>query len=64
MITLATTDPVVTSRHCSHVCVYTVFVCLLSINVCDLDGSVAKWLASWTQAQLGLGSNRSRVAVR
>ena len=26
-------------------------------------GSVAEWLASWTQAQKGLGSNRSRDAV-
>jgi len=26
-------------------------------------GSVAEWLASWTQAQKGLGSNRSRGAV-
>jgi len=28
------------------------------------DGSVAEWLACWTQAQKGLGSNRSRDAVR
>ena len=27
------------------------------------DGSVAEWLACWTQAQKGLGSNRSRDAV-
>ena len=26
-------------------------------------GSVAKWLACWTQAQKGLGSNCSRSAV-
>jgi len=26
-------------------------------------GSVAEWLACWTQAQKGLGSNRSRYAV-
>jgi len=26
-------------------------------------GSVAEWLACWTQAQKGLGSNRSRDAV-
>ena len=26
-------------------------------------GSVAVWLACWTQAQWGLGSNRSRDAV-
>jgi len=28
-----------------------------------LDGSVAEWLACWTQAQKGPGSNRSRDAV-
>ena len=27
-------------------------------------GSVAEWFACWTQAQKGLGSNRSRDAVR
>jgi len=27
-------------------------------------GSVAEWLACWTQAQKGLDSNRSRDAVR
>jgi len=26
-------------------------------------GSVAEWLACWTQTQKGLGSNRSRHAV-
>jgi len=26
-------------------------------------GSIAEWLACWTQAQKGLGSNRSRDAV-
>ena len=26
-------------------------------------GPVAEWLACWTQAQKGLGSNRSRDAV-
>ena len=29
-----------------------------------LGDSVAEWLACWTQAQNGLGSNRSRDAVR
>ena len=29
----------------------------------DTGGSVAEWLACWTQAQKGLGSNRSRDAV-
>ena len=28
-----------------------------------LGGSVAEWLACWTQAQKGLGSNRNRDAV-
>jgi len=28
-----------------------------------MGGSVADWLARWTQAQNGLGSNRSRDAV-
>jgi len=28
-----------------------------------LGGSVAEWLACWTQAQKGLGSNRSRDAI-
>ena len=28
-----------------------------------LGGSVAEWLACWTQAQKGLGSNLSRDAV-
>jgi len=28
------------------------------------DGSVAEWLACWTEAQKGLGSNHSRDAVR
>jgi len=29
----------------------------------DEGGSVAEWLACWTQAQKGPGSNRSRDAV-
>jgi len=29
----------------------------------DWGGSVAEWLACWTQAQKGPGSNRSRNAV-
>ena len=29
----------------------------------NVGGSVAEWLACWTQAQKGLGSNRSRDAV-
>jgi len=27
-------------------------------------GSVTEWLACWTQAQKGLGSNRSRDAIK
>jgi len=30
----------------------------------EVGGSVAEWLACWTQAQNGPGSNRSREAVR
>jgi len=33
------------------------------INSNSEGGSVADWLACWTQAQKGLGSNRSRDAV-
>ena len=34
------------------------------VTYTDIDGSVAEWLACWTQAQKGLGSNRSsRVTV-
>ena len=29
----------------------------------NVGGSVAEWLACWTQAQKGLGSNRGRDAV-
>jgi len=29
----------------------------------DMGGSVAEWLACWTQARKGPGSNRSRDAV-
>ena len=37
----------------------------LSLTLVDAQGgSVAEWLACWTQAQKGLGSNRSRDAVR
>jgi len=32
-------------------------------NSYHLAGSVAEWLACWTQAQNGLDSNRSRDAV-
>ena len=40
-------------------------VCLYELPPCTgvLGGSVAEWLACWTQAQKGLGSNRSRDAV-
>ena len=33
------------------------------VKVLALDGSVAEWLACWTQAQKGPGSNRSRDVV-
>jgi len=32
-------------------------------QVASSGGSIAEWLACWTQAQKGLGSNRSRDAV-
>jgi len=43
----------------------------MSVSVClcvpyrknATGGSVAEWLACWTQAQKGPGSNRSRDAV-
>jgi len=35
----------------------------LDILVDIRGGSVAEWLACWTQAQKGPGSNRSRDAV-
>jgi len=34
------------------------------VCVCVMGGSVAEWLACWTQAQKAQGSNRSRDAVR
>ena len=36
---------------------------ILAYAQSDKDGSVAEWLACWTQAQKGPGSNRSRDAV-
>jgi len=36
---------------------------LLLLLLEALGGSVAEWLACWTQAQKGSGSNRSRDAV-
>ena len=41
-------------------CCHTV---LLGFDTLCLCGSVAEWLACWTQAQNGPGSNRSRDAV-
>jgi len=37
--------------------------CLICIVLYTKGGSVAEWLACWTQAQKGLGSNCSRDAV-
>ena len=34
-----------------------------AVNQSAAGGSVAEWLACWTQAQKGLRSNRSRYAV-
>ena len=36
---------------------------LIYLCISARGGSVAEWLACWTQAQNGLGSNRSRDAV-
>jgi len=36
---------------------------LIRIIQADMGGSVAEWLACWTQAQKGPGSNRSRDSV-
>jgi len=47
-------------RHHSHFFVKSRSLSFLS---CALGGSLAEWLACWTQAQKGLGSNRSRDAV-
>ena len=35
----------------------------LIVCVVNGGGSVAEWLACWTQAQKGLGTNRSRDAL-
>jgi len=40
-----------------------IFKKIIFMYVDRLGGSVAEWLACWTQAQKGLGSNRSRDAV-
>ena len=37
--------------------------CKSSNSSCLWGGSVAEWLACWTQAQKGQGSNRSRDTV-
>ena len=36
---------------------------IFQLQSLGLGGSVAEWLVCWTQAQKGLGSNRSRDAV-
>jgi len=36
---------------------------VFNFSKAEKSGSVAEWLACWTQAQKGLGSNRSRDAV-
>ena len=62
---------------CPPYAILTTFLTACSLNGTELNsgertvcnngmsegGSVAKWLACWTQAQKGLGSNRSRDAV-
>ena len=44
-------------------CIISLFTCLYCLNSIYEGGSVAEWLACWTQAQKGPGSNRSRDAV-
>jgi len=39
------------------------WIYILSRCMCKQGGSVAEWLACWTQAQKGLGSNPSRDVV-
>jgi len=39
------------------------YVIISILPVLNKGGSVAEWLACWTQAQKGPGSNRSRDAV-
>ena len=54
----------------SLVAMYIIYAdgCLLCVRFLSakcsfaVDGSVAEWLACWTQAQKGLGSNRSSDA--
>jgi len=45
-----------TARHAS-------LAYLLHTTIGHRGGSVAEWLACWTQAQKGPGSNRSRITV-
>ena len=40
-----------------------VCVCVPVVTVSNVVGSVAEWLACWTRAQKGPGSNRSPDAV-
>ena len=43
---------------------YVIFrLLIIKLLVYKQGGSVAEWLACWTQAQKGPGSNRSRDAV-
>ena len=51
-------------RVSAHTCMRTgPRVWLMYRHIYPLGGSVAEWLACWTQAQKGPGSNRSRDAV-
>ena len=47
--------------HSSNLIIYTFVLATGSREMAG--GSVAEWLACWTQAQKGPGSNRSRDAV-
>jgi len=48
----------------NHAAYVNYYVLIFRFIVFDGGGSVAEWLACWTQAQKGLGPNRSRDAVR
>ena len=49
---------------CSRLSRRELFTDVMNIDILRLEGgSVAEWLACWTQAQKGPGSNRSRDAV-
>jgi len=48
---------------CVSVCLFIYYSLFYLLAFYLSGGSVAEWLACWTQAQKGPGSNRSRDAV-